>query len=301
MTDNLITLTSTIDRSVNFITPANGVGFFEARHVRRDPKPGGDDYVICYLSSQSGCAAACRMCHLTQSGQNEFVNASLDDFRAQAETFFAFYDSHKPAQLVHFNFMARGEPLSNDLIMGDSAKLLSLLGDMASDRGVKSKFLISSIFPKEMGTRSLADIFPTIHPEIYYSLYSMSPKFRRRWLPKAHSAEHGLDLLKAWQDSTGKVPKIHFALIKGENDSEQDMRDMAEAINARDLLVNLNIVRYNPYSERVGVEPDEAVIQRNTELLAGLIGAEKYRVVPKVGFDVKASCGMFVEKSVVDA
>jgi adenine C2-methylase RlmN of 23S rRNA A2503 and tRNA A37 len=295
MTDNLITLTSTLDQSVNFITPANGVGFFEARHVRRDPKPGGDDYVICYLSSQSGCAAACRMCHLTQSGQNEYVNATLQDFQAQAETFFGFYDSHKPAELVHFNFMARGEPLSNPLIMSDSAQLLSMLGALAAKRGVPSKFLISSIFPKEMGERSLLDVFPEIHPEIYYSLYSMSPKFRRRWLPKAHTAEHGLDLLKAWQDATGKVPKIHFAFIKGENDSEQDMHDMAQAINARDLHVNLNIVRYNPHNERVGVEPEEEVIQRNTELLAGLIGAEKYRVVPKVGFDVKASCGMFVE------
>lgn len=299
MTDNLLTLTSTLDQSVNFITPANGVGFFEARHVRRDQKPGEADYVICYLSSQSGCAAACRMCHLTQSGQNEFVNATLQDFRDQAETFFAFYDSHKPAELVHFNFMARGEPLSNDLIMADSAKLLGMLGDLAKARGVDSKYLVSSIFPKEMGDRALIDIFPTIHPEIYYSLYSMNPKFRRRWLPKAHSAEHGLDLLKAWQDSTGKVPKIHFAFIKGENDSEQDMRDMAEAINARGLRVNLNIVRYNPHSERVGVEPDEHVIQRNTELLAGLIGAEKYRIVPKVGFDVKASCGMFVDKNAI--
>lgn len=299
MTDNLITLTSTLDKSVNFITPANGVGFFEARHVRREPKPGAEDYVICYLSSQSGCAAACRMCHLTQSGQNEFVNASLQDFLDQAETFFAFYDSHKPAELVHFNFMARGEPLSNDLIMTDSAKLLDMLGGLAQARGVKSKFLVSSIFPKEMGDRSLADIFPTIHPEIYYSLYSISSKFRRRWLPKAHAAEHGLDLLKAWQDTTGKVPKIHFAFIKGENDSEQDMRDMAEAINSRGLRVNLNIVRYNPHNERVGIEPDEHVIQRNTELLAGLIGAEKYRIVPKVGFDVKASCGMFVDKNAI--
>lgn len=296
MTDNLITLTSSIDQSVNFITPANGVGFFEARHVRRDPVPGGEDYVICYLSSQSGCAAACRMCHLTQSGQNEFVNATLQDFRDQAETFFEFYDRHRPANLIHFNFMARGEPLSNDLVMSDSGALLTMLGDLAKARGVQSKFLISSILPKEMGQRTLTDIFQAVHPEIYYSLYSMNPKFRRRWLPKAHSAEHGLDLLKGWQESTGKVPKIHFAFIKGENDSEQDMLDMAEAINARDLRVNLNIVRYNPYSERVGVEPEEEVIQRNTELLAGLIKADKYRIVPKVGFDVKASCGMFVDK-----
>lgn len=296
MTDNLITLTSTLDQSVNFITPANGVGFFECRHVRRDPAPGQKlDYVIFYLSSQSGCDQACRMCHLTATGQNKLVNASLTDFTAQADTFFAFYDSHKPAQLVHFNFMARGEALNNPLMLNDSSALLRALDSYTKARGLESKFLISTIFPKEMGNRSLLDIFPDVHPEIYYSLYSMNPKFRRRWLPKAHSAEHGLDLLKAWQDSTGKVPKIHFAFIKGENDSEQDMSDMAAAINARDLRVNLNIVRYNPHSDRLGTEPDEDVIERNTAFLGGLIKAEQIRIVPKVGMDVKASCGMFVD------
>jgi adenine C2-methylase RlmN of 23S rRNA A2503 and tRNA A37 len=297
MTDNLITLTSQLDQSVNFITPASGVGFFEARHVRRDPAPGQKvDYVIFYLSSQSGCDQACRFCHLTATGQNKFVNAEYQDFMDQADTFFAFYDSHKPAQLVHFNFMARGEALNNPLILQHSAKLLNGLKAYTDQRGLDSKFLISTIMPAEMGAAKLTEIFPEVHPEIYYSLYSMSPKFRKRWLPRAHTAEHGLDLLKEWQDSTGKVPKIHFAFIEGQNDSEDDMLAMAAAINERELKVNLNIVRYNPHSERHGREPQECVIQRNTDLLAGLINAEQVRIVPKVGFDVKASCGMFVDK-----
>ncbi|MBI6883169.1 radical SAM enzyme, Cfr family protein [Pseudomonas putida] len=292
----LTTLKSSIDQSVNFISPADGPGFFESRHVRRDPKPGGKEYVICYLSSQSGCRQACRMCHLTQSGQVDLVDAKLEDFLAQADTFFSYYDENSPAALVHFNFMARGEVLCNPLVLESSELLFRELMERADARSLESKFLVSTIFPRDMGNRSLLDIFPTVHPEIYYSIYSMNRDFRRRWLPKAHAAEHGLDLLKAWQDSTGKVPKIHFAFIKGENDSEADMRAIGDAINSRDLRVNLNIVRYNPHSERVGCESDEDVILRNTSMLADLIGADRVKIVPKVGFDVKASCGMFVDK-----
>lgn len=291
MNDKLITLTSVLDQSVNFILPSSHVGAYEHRFVRREA-----EYVIFYLSSQSGCDQACRMCHLTATGQNRLDNAMHKDFMDQAERLFAYYDTQPKANLVHFNFMARGEALNNPLILGDSDRLLSSLKAMADQRGMESKFLISTILPDVLGGVGLEDIFQGIKPEIYYSLYSVNPEFRRRWLPKAMSADLGLDVMKAWQESSGKVPKIHFAFIEGQNDSEDDMLAMADAINQRELKVNLNIVRYNPHSERHGREPDESVIIRNTDLLAGLIGAKRVRIVPKVGFDVKASCGMFVDK-----
>lgn len=283
-------LKSVEDQSVNFTYRAPNHFMFESRYVRRV-----QDYFITYLSSQSGCDQACRMCHLTSTSQNKLDNATFEDFINQASTVLAYYDEQAPAELVHFNFMARGEALNNPLIREDSSRLLRALKVLADERQLQSKFLISSIFPTAMGSLELSDIFPDVHPEIYYSLYSMKPAFRKRWLAKAQSAERGLEMLKTWQDATGKIPKIHFAFIEGENDSEEDMHLMGAAINAIGLRVNLNIVRYNPYDARYGVEPSEEVIQRNTKLLASLINPEAFRIVPKVGFDVKASCGMFVK------
>lgn len=282
-------LKSQIDQSVNFTYPSTTVGTLEARFVRRQL-----DYFITYLSSQSGCDQSCRFCHLTTTGQVKLDNATLEDFLEQAKLVLAYYDTQAPADLVHYNFMARGEPLNNPLIRYDSATLLNALKDLADQRGLKTKFLISSIFPKVMGDLTLPQMFTEVHPEIYYSIYSMKPEFRRRWLAKAHSAEKGLEMLKEWQDFSGKVPKIHFAFIEGQNDSEEDMHLIANAINALDLRVSLNIVRYNPYDHRYGKEPTEAVVNRNAELLSTLINAPATRVVPKVGMDVKASCGMFV-------
>lgn len=289
-TNPFIIHTSKEDASVNFEYAAPNVGRFEGRYVRRT-----DDYFIGYLSSQSGCDQACRMCHLTSTGQNQLENATLGDFMKQAERIIEHYDLQKPAPLIHWNFMARGEPLNNTLIRENSALLLNSLRELSESRNLQSKFLISTIMPESLENLSLSAIFPEVHPEIYYSIYSMNPSFRKRWLARALSAERGLDMLKEWQEYSGKTPKIHFAFIEGENDAEEDVVAIAEAINARNLKANFNIVRYNPYSDKYGKEPSEAVIERNAEILRSLILPEQWRIVPKVGFDVKASCGMFLQ------
>ena len=288
---NLI-IKSKMDKSVNFIYPANNIGKFESRFVRRV-----EDYFIIYLSSQSGCDQACRMCHLTATGQNKLENATLEDFIHQAKSVYEHYDNESvKANTVHYNFMARGEPLNNPVILKESGILLSGLEELGKARGLQNKYLISTIMPKEMGETSLINIFNEIHPEIYYSIYSTSEKFRKKWLPKALPYQKSLEMLKEWQDFTGKVPKIHFAFIKGENDSVENMIDIANSIKSVDLKVDVNIVRYNPYSPKYGEESDIDIINRNTTILNDLILPENIRIVPKVGLDVKASCGMFVEK-----
>lgn len=282
-------LKSTQDQSVNFIYPAPNHHVFEARYVRRE-----QPYFIVYLSSQSGCRQACKMCWLTAKRHVRLDNATFEDYMKQSTLVMDHYDTNEKADLVHFNFMARGEALENPLILQDSAHLLNGLKAQADERQLKSKFLISTILPKSLGDRSLVDIFPEVHPEIYYSLYSMKTQFRKRWLPKAHTAEKGLEMLKAWQDATGKVPKIHFAFIEGENDSEEDMMLIGSAVNALGLKCNLNVVRYNPHDERHGQEPSLEVIERNTEILASLIQPDTVRIVNRIGVDVNASCGTFI-------
>lgn len=284
---------SKIDQSVNLIYPASNIGQYEARYVRRE-----DDYFIIYVSSQSGCDQACRMCHLTATGQNKLENATLEDFIKQANLVYSHYDNQPiKAKLVHYNFMARGEALNNPVVLNQNDELLGTFEKMAHIRGLKAKHLISTILPETLGNKTLVNIFPRSNPEIYYSIYSTNDKFRKKWLARALPYQRGLELMKQWQEYSGKIPKIHFAFIKGENDSEEDMVNLANAIKEHDLKVNLNIVRYNPYSEKYGSESDEDVIKRNTNILVDLLKPEQYRIVPKVGFDVKASCGMFVGKT----
>src|SRR6187549_3049009 len=114
------------DASVNWEKPAN-VGRIEARYVRRS-----QDYVVVYLSSQTGCDQGCRMCHLTATGQTDLRDVTLDEFLEQADTVLDHYRrASPPARSVHFNFMARGEPLANQILLSHSDELLGGLAQRA--------------------------------------------------------------------------------------------------------------------------------------------------------------------------
>src|SRR6185312_14405072 len=114
------------DASVNWDRPAD-VGRLEARYVRRCP-----DYFVVYLSSQTGCAQGCRMCHLTATRQTRLRDVTFGEMIDQAKTVLDHYRREAaPARCVHFNFMARGEPLANRNLMADADGLLGELSQLA--------------------------------------------------------------------------------------------------------------------------------------------------------------------------
>lgn len=285
------TLKSTEDDSVNFVFNGDYPGYFEARYVRRSSK-----YFASYLSSQSGCNQGCRMCHLTATKQVNRTHASLDTYLEQSQAVFDWYDQKcQPAELVHFNFMARGEAFDNPLFIEHNKELFTRLGFESTKRNLIPRFLVSTILPTSMSGKSLSKIFPVITPEIYYSIYSINPDFRKKWLPKAMPVDEALLMLKEYQENTKKIIKLHWAFIEGENDSSEDMALLCHKVRISGLRVDMAIVRYNPYSEKFGQESGIEAIQRNIETLKMLMPFSKIKMITRVGLDVKASCGTFIE------
>ncbi|MBY0232820.1 MAG: hypothetical protein K2W96_26355, partial [Gemmataceae bacterium] len=198
-----------------------------------------------------------------------------------------------PARTVHFNFMARGEPLANRHLLDGADDLLGGLSSLAVALDLRPRHLVSTILPRSL-TRPLEEVFVAHHPDLYYSIYSMSERFRRRWLPRALPAEEALDRLASWQRSTHKFISLHHAFIAGENDGEADTHAICDALEERRLMAHVNIVRYNPPSERHGAESAEEVIERNAALYRSRLPQARVSVIPRVGYDVAASCGMFL-------
>lgn len=290
-------LKSAEDASVNFVFSGDHPGYFEARYVRRDNSP---KYFACYLSSQSGCKQACRMCHLTNTKQTQTENATAEIFLEQAETVLKYYDENcTPAEIVHYNFMARGEAFANPLFIRDSTNVLYSLGEMAIKRNLIPRTLISTILPKNLKGQSLSKIFPVIHPEIYYSIYSMKDEFRRKWLPNALPVDEAIQMLVEYQENTKMIPKLHWAFIEGENDSMEDVELICNKIESTKLRVDFAIVRYNPYSDVYGKESSENIIDNHMRVIKSYMPFSRVKKIKRVGPDVKASCGMFVEPNFI--
>lgn len=289
MPSTLKVLNSKLDQSVNFVEEQLA-GFLESRYVRRC-----DDYFVCYLSSHTGCNRGCTFCHLTATNQTSFTSSTPADFLIQASQVFRHYKrQYIPAKYMHYSFMARGEPLENTHLLNDSTKILSQLAGLASEEKLPVKFNISTIMPITL-KKKLSAIFPVITPTIYYSLYSCWPGFREKWMPGSMQLNPALSMLKDYQDFSKKIIKIHFPFINGENDSLEDMYLLCQTIDEFKLLCEFNLVRYNPASPEQGIESPKEVIERNLEFLRSRFPG-KVKEVPRVGFDVSASCGMFASE-----
>lgn len=295
MSENIIVIKSKIDPSVN--TFMDG---FETRFVTRE------DRGIVYLSSFKGCNQACRMCHLTQTGQTDMTPATVDDFVMQAETSLAtmveyFQSKGETPKFIHYNFMARGEPLLNFYVMQAwdilSEELKAKANQLFPDAEVK--FNISTIMTglyeynsEGIPVGGYEELpFKTNKPEIYYSLYSVDPEFRRRWLPKAQDYTDMLRILGSYVTKGGQV-RFHSAFIQGHNSDMVDVNEMVKAIRFWGLIGHYNIVRFNsPDPEKY-----EEATEEELEGIKAFLESKGFNVqmVPRVGVDCYASCGVFI-------
>lgn len=280
-------LRSEIDESINFVKNLP-TGKFESRYVRRE-----ENKASFYVSIQSGCNQGCRMCHLTKTKQTKFINATADDIIEQLKPVVEHYKKTVPANIVHINYMARGEFFDNPNV---NKEFLEKISAYLDDEGIGSHIhLISTIMPLSLNT-SVINSDPigsllTNRCRVYYSLYSTDPDWRRSWFPKAMSYTEALILLRLYSDKGGEV-RIHLPFIKGQNDCEEEVRNIVRAVRDSELKCKFNIVRYNDFDGTYEESDYEHIM-----FLSNVISEYGYsvKVVTKVGEDVAASCGMFVK------
>ena len=280
---------SEIDRSVNFIINLDN-SFIECRYVRRT-----DKQVIVYLSSFNGCNLSCRFCHLTATGQTGNIPVSRDLYEFQLYKVLDYWwnnDRTGDEETINLNFMARGEPLNNPEFKYDYYELNKALVDICQTYGFTDiNFNISSIIPNDINVQNLYSLIDD-NTKLYWSLYSPSTKFRKKWLPKSMAVDSSAQIINNYREYGGQVV-LHSAFIKGQNDSEDDIKELIGFIKYHGLDdLNFNIIAYNPYDSRYGEETD-----RKSEIYQALSEAMNGRVqiIGRIGFDVKASCGCFFD------
>lgn len=263
-------------------------------------RPRESRFAVC-LSTQIGCAVACRFCATGKMGFQRNLSAFeiVEQFlRAGWLARQMMGNVQTPPPLRNVVFMGMGEPLHNEEAVEQAICMLSdprwfglsLRSITLSTAGVPNKMI------------QMAERFPRLR--IALSLHSADPQ-KRRWLvPKAVG---DLDLLRETISRINALQEdtlwIEVALIDGINDSLEDADLLIDF--CRGLNVEINVIPYNDtsharnlsiVSEGAQDRPLKAPAPDKTEAFIAKLRQKGIFVTYRntLGESIQAACGQLI-------
>jgi 23S rRNA (adenine2503-C2)-methyltransferase len=240
------------------------------------PGPGGR-LTLC-VSSQVGCASGCGFC-LTGSG-GLVRNLTVSEIVNQV---FAAWNISGERTISNIVLMGTGEPLSNYAVVKSFIEI-------ATDRngmGFSPRKVTLSTCGLAPMIEKLAD--DGIEMSLAVSLNATTDKVRNTMMPvnKKYPIARLMQALRYYCDRTGRSVTIEYVLIKGVNDSDDDVKRLMELL--QDLPCMINILLFNPFPGSSFARPDEprAFIFRNALVANGCVTV----VRNSRGRDIHAACG----------
>jgi 23S rRNA (adenine2503-C2)-methyltransferase len=226
------------------------------------------------ISSQVGCAMACKFCLTGVQG--------LDRHLKTHEIVAQVHELRRLAPLTNIVFMGMGEPLHNAENVMRACKIL-IDGDGLGFSKRKVTVSTSGLVP------AIEELGRTVDVSLAISLNGSNDEQReaimpvnRRWPLK--------DLLQACRDyPLGPHRKITFeyVLLKDFNDQVEDAHRVAKLL--RGIPCKINLIPFNEHSGSEFKRPDDATVERFQKVLIGLGYVATVRI--SRGRDILAACG----------
>jgi 23S rRNA (adenine2503-C2)-methyltransferase len=197
-----------------------------------------DNRTTACISSQAGCALACRFCATGMLGflRNLTFTEIFDQvvlLNRQSEKYFG-----KP--LSNIVYMGMGEPLMN------YNEVLKSIEKITSEKSLgmsPQRITVSSVGIPAM-IRKMADDKVRFHFAL--SLHAATNPKRDQIIPinKKYPLQELTEALKYYHTKTGKRFTIEYILFKNFNDSLEDAK--ALALFCKSFPVKINLIEYNP-------------------------------------------------------
>lgn len=233
-------------------------------------------------STQAGCGMGCAFCATGKSGLKRSLTAGeiyeqvmhvRDDFNTR---------------VTSVVLMGQGEPFMNyDNTLAAMRKLNSPEG-----AGIGARHITVSTCGVIPGILRFAN-----EPEQFtlaVSLHSAIQKTRDYLMPgvQKYSLLHLYDAMGEYVDKTGRRPTYEYALIKGINDSDEELRYLCDF--CRDTLAHVNIIKLNAIP---GSKFQPANDERANDFVRRLanVGVEA-TIRNSRGADIDAACGQLSQK-----
>lgn len=237
------------------------------------------------ISSQVGCKMGCRFCASTIGGWTRNLTP--------AEMLEQVYRIQKNSgeRVSNVVVMGTGEPLDNyDTLL----RFIHMISDENGLHISQRNITVSTcgIVPK---MEALAE--EKLQITLALSLHASSQEKREALMPiaKKYTITQVLNACRNYYEKTGRRITFEYALVGGENDSQEDAKRLAELIKG--LNCHVNLIPVNPIKERSYVRSDKKVIGNFQNKL------EKYQINVTIrremGRDIDGACGQ-LRKSYID-
>lgn len=237
------------------------------------------------ISSQVGCKMGCRFCASTIGGWTRNLTPAemLEQVYRIQET-----SGERVSNVV---VMGTGEPLDNyDTLL----RLIHMISDENGLHISQRNITVSTcgIVPK---MEALAE--EKLQITLALSLHASSQEKREALMPiaKKYTITQVLNACRNYYEKTGRRITFEYALVGGENDSQEDAKRLAELLKG--LNCHVNLIPVNPIKERSYVRSDKKVIGNFQNKL------EKYQINVTIrremGRDIDGACGQ-LRKSYID-
>lgn len=247
--------------------------------------PDGGRHTIC-VSSQVGCALACRFCLTGQLGFTRHLSAA----EIVAQAMLVRSRDIPPGLKDHFNIvlMGMGEPLHN---YANVMRALRILHDPAGLNMSMSRITLSTVGLIPELERLAGE--PLI-PNIAVSLTGATDDKRNRWMPinRSYPIRDLVQALRRIPIRPRKRIMLEYVLIRDETDCLEDALALARIAASLDVKVNLIPLNESPDLECARPEQD-GVLRFQAVLREHGI----YTFIRKSrGGDISAACGQLKKK-----
>ncbi len=273
-------LQSKIDSTVKYLFELEDGNIIES--VLMEYKHG---FTAC-ISSQAGCKMGCKFCASTgaEFSRNLTSGEMLDQVMTMQE------DSGN--RIGHIVLMGIGEPLDN------YENVIKFLKIVNHPDGLMIGMRNISLSTCGVVPRMLQLAQENIPITLSVSLHSARDDKRSAMMPvnKAYCIDKLISACKIYTESTKRRITFEYAMISGENDSEQDARELAGLLKGMLCHVNLipvNTVTGNGYkkSSRIHIDKFKNILESK--------GIET-TVRRELGSDINAACGQ-LRKNKIDS
>lgn len=242
------------------------------------------------ISSQVGCRMGCAFCASTLNGKVRDLTAGEMLSEVTAVERLIPTDPNKKRTVTNIVMMGCGEPLDN---YDNTVKFLNRavaedgLGISPRNISVSTCGLVPRIY-------SLYDDAP--HITLCISLHAPNDEMRRRTMPvaNAYSLSELIPAAKYYADMSGRRVIFEYALIEGENSSDEHAYELAKLL--RGINCHVNLIPLNSVKER----SLNGVTRSRAAQFAALL--EKLHISATVrrelGTDIDGACGQLRNKHI---